>query len=286
MKDLVNQMIRLEKINKTYGGKFKLEDLDLQIDKGKFVSLLGPNGAGKTTIIRTIMGLLNPDSGIVYIEGEEYTKDSTQIKKKLGLVSQHLNLDRELTIYQNMVFAGKLYKLDKAYIEERIEYLFDKFRLHDHRNKKIGQLSGGMKRKLMIAKAIIHKPKVLFLDEPTVGIDLVSRKEIWTELIRLKKEGTTILLTTHYIDEAESLSDEVILIDDAKIYSQSKPSELIDSLGSVTLQWRNFDYEEKYSYHRDLESARIEGRNLQDNFTIRNTTLEDVFYNFTKKKVV
>ncbi len=119
-----------------------------------------------------------------------------------------------------------------------------------------------------------------------MGIDLVSRKEIWTELIRLKKEGTTILLTTHYIDEAESLSDEVILIDDAKIYSQSKPSELIDSLGSVTLQWRNFDYEEKYSYHRDLESARIEGQNLQDNFTIRNTTLEDVFYNFTKKKVV
>lgn len=279
-------MIRLEKINKSYGGKFKLEDLDLDIDRGKFVSLLGPNGAGKTTIIKTIMGLLNPDSGRVFIEGEEYTKDSTEIKGKLGLVSQHLNLDKELTIYQNMVFAGRLYKLDKSYMKERIEYLFDKFGLKDHRKKKVGQLSGGMKRKLMIAKAIIHKPRVLFLDEPTVGIDLVSRKEIWTELIRLKKEGTTILLTTHYIDEAESLSDEVILIDDAKIYSQASPSELIDSLGKVTLQWRNADYEEKYSYHRDLESAREEGQKLQDNFTIRNTSLEDVFYNFTKKRVI
>lgn len=279
-------MIRLEKINKTYGGKFKLEDFDLHIDKGKFVSLLGPNGAGKTTIIRTIMGLLNPESGTVYIEGEVYTRDSTEIKKKLGLVSQHLNLDKELTIYQNMVFAGKLYKLEKSYMKERIDYLFHKFSLQNHRNKKIGQLSGGMKRKLMIAKAIIHKPKVLFLDEPTVGIDLVSRKEIWAELIRLKEEGTTILLTTHYIDEAENLSDEVILIDNAKIYSQAKPIELINSLGNITLQWRNIDYEEKYSYHRDLESAKQKGQNLQDNFTIRNTTLEDVFYNFTKKKVV
>jgi ABC-2 type transport system ATP-binding protein len=279
-------MIRLEKINKSYGGKFKLEDLDLQIDRGKFVSLLGPNGAGKTTIIRTIMGLLNPDSGRVYIDGEKYTRDSTDIKSKLGLVSQHLNLDKELTIYQNMVFAGKLYKLDKKYIKERIEYLFDKFSLSDHKNKKVGQLSGGMKRKLMIAKAIMHKPKVLFLDEPTVGIDLVSRKEIWTELVRLKEDGTTILLTTHYIDEAESLSDEVILIDNAKIFSQSSPADLIESLGSVTLQWRTSDYEEKYSYHRDLDSARDEGQKLEDNFTIRNTSLEDVFYNFTRKKVV
>jgi len=276
-------MITLKNICKSYGDSFKIENLNLNFEKGILTSLLGPNGAGKTTILRMITGLNSYESGYIYYNGKLFDRDSNHIKRKIGVVNQHINLDKELSVEENLIFSGKLYGLKGENLKNKVELQLDKFDLIEHRNKIVKRLSGGMKRKLMIARALIHSPETIFLDEPTVGIDLVSRKEIWTEFLKLKNEGKTIILTTHHIEEAEFLSDKVILLSNGKVFTKDTPKSLIKSLGNFKVEW--FDNNLYFEFFKTLEDAKEFSNLLKTTYSIKKTTLEDVFYQFTKKKV-
>lgn len=278
-------MIEIKSVSKKYDDVKAVNELSIKIEKGDFFGLLGPNGAGKTTLIKMIIGLLDVNEGEILIEGENLTRDSLDIKRKIGVVSQHVNLDKEISVYENMYFSGMLYKLEKKLIKERIAEILGFLKLDKVKDRECKKLSGGMKRKLMIGRALIHDPDYIFLDEPTVGIDLNSRKEIWDFLKLMKSKGKTIVLTTHYIEEAESLCDRVALMDEGKIFHDDIPRNLINSLGNFTVEYFTKNGKTMYDYFNTLEEAKRFSNNINGNYTLRDTTLEDVFYSFANKKV-
>ncbi len=265
-------MIKINTLKKIYGDITAVDDLSLSIEAGRFFGLLGPNGAGKTTLIRLMVGLIAPDEGTVHIDGHLIHRDANEIKKRIGIVSQHMNLDKELSVFENMEFSGRMYgltgKASKAKAEEMIEF----FGLQKHRKKICKKLSGGMKRKLMIAKALMHDPTVLFLDEPTVGVDAVARRDIWRLLKEINDRGTTILLTTHYMEEAHTLCDEIGLMNAGQILRKDTPEGLIDRLGSTAVETNNTS-----KYFSSMDEAKVFAKSLNEMYTMRKTTLEDVF---------
>lgn len=278
-------MLEIKSVSKSFSDVKAVNDIDLILKKGTFLGLLGPNGAGKTTLIRMIIGLLDCDNGEILLEEQEFSRDSYDLKKKIGVVFQNINLDKEISVLENMYFTGKLYKMDSKKIKERTEELLDILGLEKVKHRVCKKLSGGMKRKLMIAKAIIHEPDYVFLDEPTVGIDLNSRKQIWDLLKAMHYEGKTLLLTTHYIEEAQFLCDSVALMDEGKIFHNDTTENLINDLGKYTLEYFDKSNETKYRYFNRLKDANEYARILENRYTVRDTTLEDVFYRFTNKKV-
>ncbi|GAA0180379.1 ATP-binding cassette domain-containing protein [Clostridium sediminicola] len=278
-------MIEIKSVSKKYDDVKAVNELSINIKKGNFFGLLGPNGAGKTTLIKMIIGLLDVTDGEILIEGRNLTRDTLDIKRKIGVVSQHVNLDKEISVYENMYFSGLLYKLEKKVIKQRISEILRFLNLDKVKDRECKKLSGGMKRKLMIGRALIHNPDYIFLDEPTVGIDLNSRKEIWDFLKLMKSKGKTIILTTHYIEEAESLCDRVALMDEGMIFYDDTPENLTKALGIFTVEYFAEDRKTMYSYFNTLEEAKKFSYNLVGNYTLRDTTLEDVFYSFANKKV-
>jgi ABC-2 type transport system ATP-binding protein len=204
-------MIKIENITKVYEGGFKaLADVTLHIEKGKILALLGPNGAGKTTLISTICGLVEPTSGDITVGGFDIKKDYRQARALIGLVPQEVALDPFATIRDIMQYTRGFF--GKHHDEVLMESTLKKLSLWDKRDEKINALSGGMKRRVLIARALISEPRVLFLDEPTAGVDVELRRELMNMVQDLKKEGMTIILTTHYLEEAERLADKVGLI--------------------------------------------------------------------------
>jgi len=278
-------MIKFEEVYKSYGEVKAVNGVTLSIDKGTFFCLLGPNGAGKTTLIRMLTSLVGIEKGSIHINEIPVSRDAIEMKKSIGVVSQHINLDKELTIEENLIFTGKLYKMDKKKIRERTEELLELLELKDARNRLCKKLSGGMSRKLMIGKGIFHDPDVVILDEPTVGIDTKARRMIWNFLKRINSEGKTILMTTHYIEEAEYLCEKVALMDKGEIFNLDSPQNLIIELGDVTVEYMEKDFTSAYEYCRDMEQAKKFASKLSDTYTIRKTTLDDVFYNFTNRMV-
>lgn len=274
--------IKIKNVSKSYKKTKALSELNLEIKNNSFFGLLGPNGAGKTTLIKILTGLIKPDLGEVYIDGELMHRNNMKLKSILNVVSQNANLDRELTVYENMEFVSRLYKIDKNIRDKRIEELLTKVDLMEHKDKKARGLSGGMKRKLMIAKGLINDPKVLFLDEPTVGIDLNSRRKIWDILKSMKDK--TIILTTHYIEEAEYLCDNIGLMDKGKVFNVDTPNNLRNNLGEYTVEYF-LDNKTKYKHFKTIEKAKNYSLSLNNEYSIRKTHLEDVFYNFTNRKV-
>ncbi|WXR61845.1 ABC transporter ATP-binding protein [Peptostreptococcaceae bacterium AGR-M142] len=274
--------IKIKNVSKSYKKTKALSELNLEIKNNSFFGLLGPNGAGKTTLIKILTGLIKPDLGEVYIDGELMHRNNMKLKSILNVVSQNANLDRELTVYENMEFVSRLYKIDKNIRDKRIEELLTKVDLMEHKDKKARGLSGGMKRKLMIAKGLINDPKVLFLDEPTVGIDLNSRRKIWDILKSMKDK--TIILTTHYIEEAEYLCDNIGLMDKGKVFNVDTPNNLRNNLGEYTVEYF-LDNKTKYKHFKTIEEAKNYSLSLNNEYSIRKTHLEDVFYNFTNRKV-
>ncbi|MCT4585121.1 MAG: ABC transporter ATP-binding protein [Peptostreptococcaceae bacterium] len=274
--------IKIKNVSKSYKKTKALTKLNLEIKNNSFFGLLGPNGAGKTTLIKILTGLIKPDLGEVYINGELMHRNNMKIKSILNVVSQNANLDRELTVYENMEFVSRLYKIDKKIRDKRINELLTKVDLMEHKDKKARGLSGGMKRKLMIAKGLINDPKVLFLDEPTVGIDLNSRRKIWDILKSMKDK--TIILTTHYIEEAEYLCDDIGLMDKGKVFNVDTPKNLRENLGEYTVEYF-LDSKTKYKHFKTIEEAKNYSLSLNNEYSIRKTHLEDVFYNFTNRKV-
>ncbi len=231
----MNQIIKIDNVSKFYNRKLKaLDDLNLNIDEGEIFALLGPNGAGKSTLINTICGILNFDSGTIKVNDLDIIKNYRQTRSLIGIVPQELNLEAFETVWNNVNYSRGLY--GKSPNHKYIKSLLKELSLWDKKDSKLRELSGGMKRRVLIAKALSHEPKVLFLDEPTASVDVELRKDMWKVVKRLKQKGVTIILTTHYIEEAEEIADRVGIINNGKIIIVDEKSRLIKKLGQKILK--------------------------------------------------
>ena len=225
-------VIEVEGLRKRFEDVVAVDGVSFRVRKGEVFGLLGPNGAGKTTTIRMLSTLLKPDDGTARVCGFDILKERQEVRKRIGIVFQEPALDGKLTGRENLVFHGMMYGLSKKEAEERAEALLELVELSDRADSLVETYSGGMKRRLEIARGLIHKPEVLFLDEPTLGLDAQTRRRVW-DYIRLlnKKAGITIILTTHYMEEADYLCERVAIIDLGRIIALDKPKKLKDGIG-------------------------------------------------------
>jgi len=231
----MNNILEINSVNKLYKNSVKaLDNVTLHIKKGEIFSLLGPNGAGKSTLINSICGIVNFNSGNIKINGHDVIKDYRKARQITGIVPQELYLESFETVWKNVNYSRGLFGKPKnhKYVEDLLKMLS----LWDKKDSKIKELSGGMKRRVLIAKALSHQPKLLFLDEPTASIDVELRKETWDIVRKLNENGTTIVLTTHYIEEAEELSSRVAIINDGKIILVDETDKLIKKLGEKSIK--------------------------------------------------
>ncbi|MBN9039598.1 MAG: ABC transporter ATP-binding protein [Rhizobiales bacterium] len=304
-------VISISRLSKTYKGGFQaLNDVSLDIEEGEILALLGPNGAGKTTLISIVCGIVNPTSGRVMVGGHDVVSDFRRARELIGLVPQELHTDAFETVRATVAFSRGLFgkRRDDAKVEEVLTALS----LWDKRDSKIITLSGGMKRRVMIAKALIHEPRVLFLDEPTAGVDVELRKSMWELISRLNQSGVTIILTTHYIEEAEAMADRVGVINKGELLLVEEKAELMRKMGEklLTIELRQpieaipdslsrFDLTRggdgaTLSYRYDVNAERTgiasllselaaAGITLRDISTHQNS-LEDIFVNLVREK--
>lgn len=284
----MEEFIQTEKLTKRYGEVKAIEDLDLKVHPGEIFGFLGPNGAGKTTTIRVLTTLTKPTSGNAWISGFNVVKEPDKVKRLIGVVQQHLTLDRDLTVGENMEFHARLHHLGKHERKQRIQELLGYVDLSDQANRMVDSLSGGMKRRAMIAYSLVHRPKVLFLDEPTVGLDVQARRRLWDLIRRLNLDGTTIFLTTHYIEEAEALCNRVGIMHQGHLIALGQPAELRKKLGAVTVETLINGKETRYQYFADRAAATSYVQSLPADagtIIIRDSNLEDVFVELTGQKV-
>lgn len=265
-----------------FGDFTAVDGISFHVKRGEIFGFLGPNGAGKTTTIRTITTIQKQTSGSVTIDGYDSSEEYLEARKRIGIAQQHISLDKDLSVRQNLKHHALLHKIPKAEIIPRIKETASILELDDYMDKKIGDLSGGWKRKAAIICSIIHRPSILFLDEPTAGLDTRSRHMLW-ELVRgLNRDGTTIFLTTHYIEEAEALCDRVGIINHGKLVAIGTVPELISRVGKVAVEMTENDGKMRIEYFPSRESAREYADGLGDAYyTVRRTTLEDVFLELT-----
>ena len=220
-------MIQVEHLVKRFGEFTAVDDISFEVRRGEIFAFLGPNGAGKTTTIKMLTTLARPTSGTVEIDGLDPNGSSHEVRKRFGIVFQDPSLDGDLTAYENMELHGVFYHVPRKVRVERIEQLLRLFELWERRNQQVKLFSGGMKRRLEIARGLLHTPKILFLDEPTLGLDPQTRNQLWTQVKHLNQsEGVTVFLTTHYMDEADRVAQRIAVIDHGKIVAQGSPQEL------------------------------------------------------------
>jgi ABC-2 type transport system ATP-binding protein len=277
-------MIELRQLAKYYGKIKAVDGIDLKIEREEIFGLLGPNGAGKTTTIRMLTMLTRPSSGTALINGYEISRDSVRIKKEIGVVPQYMNLDQELTARENLELHGRLHKMPcfdrRQRIQELLAYVDLTGRAHDLTDK----FSGGMKRRLMIARALMHYPRVLFLDEPTAGLDPQTRRKIWDLIRKMNSEGMTVLLTTHYIEEAEALCQRVGIMDNGRLIALGTTSELKKRVGEVVVEIFGQGGTE-YRFFPGREAALAYAGSHTGNIVIRAANLEDVYVELTGRRV-
>jgi len=230
----MTNIVSIKNISKIYNNKFKaLDDLSLEIKEGEIFALLGPNGAGKSTLINIICGIVTPTSGNVLVNNYDNIKDFRKTRAMIGIVPQELHLEAFETVWDNVCYSRGLYGKSNNF--NYIEQILKELSLWDKRSNKLRELSGGMKRRVLIAKSLSHQPSILFLDEPSASVDVELRKDMWEVIKRLKSNGVTIILTTHYIEEAEEIADRVGIINQGKIIVVEKKDELIKKLGQKKL---------------------------------------------------
>jgi ABC-2 type transport system ATP-binding protein len=215
-------------------GTLALESLDLEVPAGTFFGLLGPNGAGKTTLINAVCNLIRVSGGEIRVFGHEV--ESLEARRMIGVAEQDPNLDRFLTVREALVYHGGYFGLGRRRAIERAEEMIDVFDLREKANVRAPKLSGGQRRRLLLARALLHEPRLVILDEPTAGVDIELRRELWRYIRRLHEEGTTILLTTHYLEEAEALCEDIALISRGEIVARSTPEELMRRFGVDSLE--------------------------------------------------
>ena len=302
--------ISINNLSKVYDNGFEaLKKVNLEIKKGEIIALLGPNGAGKTTLISIICGIVTPSSGKVTVENFDIIEDYRETRSRIGLVPQELTLELFETVFKNVSYSRGLN--GKKPKPEHIEKILKDLSMWDKKDLRLRELSGGMKRRVLIAKALSHEPSILFLDEPTAGVDVELRRDMWKVVEDLRKTGVTIILTTHYIEEAEAIADrvavinqgEIIIIDETKellkkmgkkklsVNLQSEISEIPDTLGKYNLEIGKDNKTVEYTYDVNSESTGITnllkdlkdaGLKLQDLKT-EQTTLEKIFVNLVKE---
>ena len=224
--------IRTEKLSKSYGSLKAVDSIDLSVERGELFGFLGPNGAGKTTTISILVTLLQKSSGKAFVNGFDVSSQQSDVRKSIGIVFQDPSVDEELTAYENLELHGLLYDVPQPLLSKRIKEVLSLVGLWPKRNILVKNYSGGMKRRLEIARGFLHRPKILFLDEPTLGLDPQTRRAIWDHIRKLNsEEGITVILTTHYMEEAGALCSRIAVIDQGKIIARGTPEELKRSIG-------------------------------------------------------
>ncbi|MBI2049863.1 MAG: ATP-binding cassette domain-containing protein [Candidatus Staskawiczbacteria bacterium] len=230
-------MIEIKNVTKKFGNFTAVDNIDVKVQEGEVFAFLGPNGAGKSTTIKMLTTLLSPNSGDIFLNGHNVVENPHETRKSFGIVFQDPSLDNELTAYENMQFHAILYKLARDVYKKRIVELLNLVELYDRKDSYVKNFSWGMKRRLEIARGLLHHPKVLFLDEPTLGLDPQTRNHIWTYISDLnKKEGVTIFFTTHHMEEVERIAQRVAIIDHGKIVITGTIEEIVSETGAKNLE--------------------------------------------------
>ncbi len=268
-------MIEIQHLSKKFGDFTAVDDLSLTIKTGEFFGLLGPNGAGKTTTISMISTVLIPNSGQVLVDGAPLTRKASAMKRKISVITQEYSLRMDMTCDEIMEYQGRLYYMPIKEIRKKTDELFDFVGLTEYRKRTVRNLSGGWKRRLMICRALMTEPSIILLDEPTAGMDAIARRQTWGILKELQKRDITIILTTHYMEEAEALCDRVALLDSGKLSYIDTPQGLIDDLGRYAVDL-TVDGKMESRFFSDRQEA-IDYLTSVENADMRNTTLEDVF---------
>lgn len=269
-------MIELRNLTKKFDQFTAVDHLNLTIEKGEFFGLLGPNGAGKTTTISLLSTLLLPTQGEILIDGQTLSRKRPDLKRKLSVITQEYSMRQDMNMNEIMEYQGRLYFMPKKEIRRRTEELLEFAGLIDFRKRSVRKLSGGMKRKLMVCRALLTEPEILLLDEPTAGMDPISRRQMWNLLRQLNERGLTIMLTTHYIEEAQSLCGRVALMDKGKLQEVNTPGVLIQKLGAYAVDEISADGVSS-RYFSDREEAITCLSTIKGKAALRDTTLEDVF---------
>ena len=303
-------VITAKGLRKTYGDFVAVDSIDFEVKRGESFGLLGPNGAGKSTTMRMITSTLQRTSGELQILGKDPDKFGPEIRAHLGVVPQQDNLDRQLKVWENLLVYGRYFGLSRKFLKAKIEELLAFAQLEEKRNVKTDELSGGMKRRLTIARGLVNEPEILLLDEPTTGLDPQARHILWDRLFRLKELGVTLVLTTHYMDEAEQLCDRIVVMDKGKIMAEGSPAELIKKYSSKEVLEVRFGSQGNAAAAKKLEKVgdRLEvlpdrilvytenGEKTLEKVTklglnpvtslVRRSSLEDVFLRLTGRTLV
>lgn len=261
-----------------YGDFTAVDDLSVNVRKGEIYGFLGPNGAGKTTTAKVLTTMMKPTAGTIVIGGHDTSRNPREARQLVGVVQQHIAVDKDISVRENIIVRAMLHKVPRRLIEERMTELCEIIGLTPYMEKTVQQLSGGWKRKLAIVCALIHDPEILFLDEPTAGLDTQSRHMLWDMVRVLNRRGTTVFITTHYMDEAESLCDRVSIITHGRLTDTGTPKELCDRLGRFTVEYDGEDGRRQYRFFDSREEAKTFFDTVEEmNGLIRGTHLEDVF---------
>jgi ABC-2 type transport system ATP-binding protein len=276
-------MIELQGLTKDYGRIRAIDGLSFQIGRNEIFGLLGPNGAGKSTTIKILTTLVKPTGGRALLDDFDVVRSPLEVKKRIGVVPQENNLDRELSAFDNLRIYGLLHHL--AGLEQKIEEQLRSVGLWERRRDNIQTFSGGMQRRLMIARAALGGPRVLFLDEPTIGLDPQVRREIWNMIRRLRAQGGTVLLTTHYIEEAEALSDRVGILSRGKLIALDTPANLKKMVGEFVVEYADRDGSRVYRMCASREDAQCHLQEAETEVAMRRSNLEDVFVMLTGGRI-
>jgi len=303
-------VISARHLTKTYGDLAAVDSIDFEVAPGESFGLLGPNGAGKSTTMRMVGAVSTRTSGELSILGLDPNNHGPDIRSQLGVVPQQDNLDQELRVRDNLLVYGRYFGLPRAVVAERADALLEFAQLTDRKKAKVDDLSGGMKRRLTIARALINEPRILLLDEPTTGLDPQARHILWDRLFRLKEQGTTLVLTTHYMDEAEQLCDRLVVIDKGRIMAEGSPAALIREYSSKEVLELRFGSDKNaeiaaslgdigerhevlpdriliYTGNGEAELERVTGRGLEPiTSLVRRSSLEDVFLRLTGRSLI
>ena len=276
-------MIETRNLTKTFDNFTAVDSLDLKIETGEFFGLLGPNGAGKTTTISLLSTLLLPTKGEILIDGQKLTRNRPDLKRKISVITQEYSMRQDMNMDEIMEYQGRLYFMPRKEIKRRTEELLEFCDLIKFRKRTVRKLSGGMKRKLMVCRALLTDPEILLLDEPTAGMDALSRRQMWNLLRQLNDKNLTILLTTHYMEEAQSLCERIAMMNHGRLEEVNTPQGMIEALGCYTVdQMTAAGTVSRYFHERSDAITYLSS--LEGKCTLRDTTLEDAFIERADKK--
>jgi len=276
-------MIQVINLTKTYNGKKAVDAVTFTLEKGQIFGLLGPNGAGKTTLIRMLTALTKPDSGTCTVAGFDVRQNSAGLKKIMGVMPQENNLDRELTAYENLLIYGMLHRVDN--LHRRIHETLGIVGLSERKDSLVSHFSGGMQRRLLLARSLMTSPRILFLDEPSIGLDPQIRRQMWDIIRKAKMDRRTVVITTHYIEEAEALCDRVAILSKGKLIALDSQDNLKAQIGEYLVEYVDGEGHLVQHICQSRSEAQTVAARCEDGVTIRKSNLEDVFIKLTGERL-